>query len=178
MIWCGWKIEENYHVLVNQFHENIHSKTLGCKKIKYVFRDIKWCINASWGLKGLREKFIPYVFLLEVHYWPFVILSKMSNIDTDKSNATSSFEVISTRLTQILGMRLVEMAISTNRIPNIWVRRYQNRSRFIIRDVFLSFALPDPGVSGLTLIPRNPWISQIFVGYPGSQLERGFCWKG
>ena len=42
MIWCGLKIKENYHVLVNQFHGNYHSK------------NVKWCFNASWGLKGLR----------------------------------------------------------------------------------------------------------------------------
>ena len=53
MIWCGLKIKENCHVLVNQFHGNIHSKTLGCRRIKSVFRDVKWCFNASWGLKGL-----------------------------------------------------------------------------------------------------------------------------
>ena len=53
MIWCGWKSKENCHVLVNLFHGNIHSKTLCCSKIKSVFRDVKWCFNASWGLKGL-----------------------------------------------------------------------------------------------------------------------------
>ena len=53
MILCDLKIEENYHVLVNQFHGNNHSKTLGCKEINSVFRDVKWCFNASWGLKGL-----------------------------------------------------------------------------------------------------------------------------
>ena len=53
MTWCGLKIKENYHVLVNQFHWNFRSKTLSCRKIKYVFRDVKWCCNASWGLKGL-----------------------------------------------------------------------------------------------------------------------------
>ena len=57
MIWCGLKIEENYHVLVNQFHRNFRSKTLGCRKIKSVFRDVKWCLNASWGLKGLTLLF-------------------------------------------------------------------------------------------------------------------------
>ena len=55
MIWCGWKSKENWHVLVNQFHGNIHSKTLGCRKIKSVLRDVKWCFNASWGLKGLKQ---------------------------------------------------------------------------------------------------------------------------
>ena len=29
------------------------SKPLGCKKIQSVFMDVKWCFNASWGLKGL-----------------------------------------------------------------------------------------------------------------------------
>ena len=53
MIWREWKIEENCHVLVEEFHGNFHSKTLGCKKIKSVFRDVKWCLNTSWGLKGL-----------------------------------------------------------------------------------------------------------------------------
>ena len=53
MIWCGWKIKENCNVLVNQFLGNFPSKTLGCRKIKSVSRDVKWCVNASWGLKGL-----------------------------------------------------------------------------------------------------------------------------
>ena len=42
-----------YHVLVHQFYGNFGSKTLCCWKIKYVFRDVKWCFNASWGLTGL-----------------------------------------------------------------------------------------------------------------------------
>ena len=53
MIWCGLKIIENCHVLVNQFHGNFRSKKFCCRKIKSVFRDVKWCFNASWGLKGL-----------------------------------------------------------------------------------------------------------------------------
>ena len=56
MIWSGWEIKENSDVLVNQFHWNSHSKTLGCMQIKSVFRDVKWCFNASWGLKGLKRK--------------------------------------------------------------------------------------------------------------------------
>ena len=48
-----FKIKKNCHVLVNQFHGNIYSETLGCGKIKCFFRDVKWCFNASWGLKGL-----------------------------------------------------------------------------------------------------------------------------
>ena len=54
MTWSGWKGKENCYVLVNQFYGNIHSKTFGCWKIKSVFTDVKWCFNASWGLKGLR----------------------------------------------------------------------------------------------------------------------------
>ena len=53
MIWCGLKIKENHHVLVNQSHGIFCSKTVCCRKIKSVFRDVKWCFNASWGLKGL-----------------------------------------------------------------------------------------------------------------------------
>ena len=53
MIWSGWEIEENCHVLVNQLHGNLHSKTPSYWKIKSVFRDVKWCFNASWRLKGL-----------------------------------------------------------------------------------------------------------------------------
>ena len=45
--------KENCHVLVNQFHGNFRSKTPICLKIMWVFRDVKWCNNASWGLKGL-----------------------------------------------------------------------------------------------------------------------------
>ena len=58
MIWCGWKIKENCHVLVNQFHRDLHYETPGCTKIKCVFRDVKWCFNASWGLKGLKHLYI------------------------------------------------------------------------------------------------------------------------
>ena len=36
-----FKNKENYHALVNQFHGNFHSKTLCCRKIKSVFRDVK-----------------------------------------------------------------------------------------------------------------------------------------
>ena len=53
MIWCGLKIKKKYHVLVNQFQGIFCSKSLGCREIKYIFRDVKWCFNASWGLKGL-----------------------------------------------------------------------------------------------------------------------------
>ena len=53
MTWCGFKIKENWNVLVNQFHANFCSKTLGWMKIRSVFWDVEWCLNASWGLKGL-----------------------------------------------------------------------------------------------------------------------------
>ena len=53
MIWSGWKIKENNHVLVNQFYGNFHSKTPSGRKIKCFFRDVKWCFDASWGPKGL-----------------------------------------------------------------------------------------------------------------------------
>ena len=41
MIWCGLKIKENYHVLVNQFDGNFRSKTLDCRTIRSVFMDVK-----------------------------------------------------------------------------------------------------------------------------------------
>ena len=41
MLGCGLKIEENCHVLVDQSHGNFRSKTLCCRKIKSVFRDVK-----------------------------------------------------------------------------------------------------------------------------------------
>ena len=53
IIWCGLKIKENCDVLVCRFNGNFYSETLGCRKIKCVFRDLKWCFNASWGLKWL-----------------------------------------------------------------------------------------------------------------------------
>ena len=56
MIWSGWKIKENCYVLVNQFHGNIHSKTPSYRKIKSVFRDLKWCFDQLMhreDLKGL-----------------------------------------------------------------------------------------------------------------------------
>ena len=54
MIWSGLKIKENCHILLNKFLGNFHSKTPSCRKSKSVFRDVKWCFNASWGLKGLK----------------------------------------------------------------------------------------------------------------------------
>ena len=54
MTWRGWQINKNCHVLVKQVHGNFLPKTLSCKKIKLVLRDVKWCFYASWGLKGLN----------------------------------------------------------------------------------------------------------------------------
>ena len=45
-------MEDNYHVLVNQFHGNFHSKTLSCRKIKSVFRDVNDALMHREGLKG------------------------------------------------------------------------------------------------------------------------------
>ena len=50
----GENLKKNCHVLVNQFHGNFPI-TLGCGKIKSALRDVKWCFNASWGLKGLSQ---------------------------------------------------------------------------------------------------------------------------
>ena len=41
------KIKENYSVLVREFHGNFPSKTISCRKIKSIFRDVKRCFNAS-----------------------------------------------------------------------------------------------------------------------------------
>ena len=49
--------------MVNQFYWNFHSKTLGCRKMKSVFRNVKWCFNASWGLKR------PFVPKSGVKHW-------------------------------------------------------------------------------------------------------------
>ena len=42
----GKQFKKNCHVLVNQFYVNFHYKTLSCRKMKYVYRDVKWCFNA------------------------------------------------------------------------------------------------------------------------------------
>ena len=53
MICCGLNIEENYHVSVNQFTGFVRIKTPSCRKIRCVFRDVKWCFIASGkGLQG------------------------------------------------------------------------------------------------------------------------------
>ena len=52
LLW--FKKKENCHVFVNEFHGNFRCKKLGCRKIPSVFRDVKLCLNASRGLKGLK----------------------------------------------------------------------------------------------------------------------------
>ena len=59
--WRWFEVGENYHVLVNQFHENFHSKTPSCRKIRSVFKDVRRCFNASWGLKGLKQGVVSWV---------------------------------------------------------------------------------------------------------------------
>ena len=44
---CNAKVTD-----LSEFYGNFRFKTPGCRKIKSVFRDVKWCFNASWGLKG------------------------------------------------------------------------------------------------------------------------------
>ena len=38
---CGWKIQKNCHVLVNQFYGNFHSRTPSCRKISLMSADFK-----------------------------------------------------------------------------------------------------------------------------------------
>ena len=38
---------KNCHILEKQFHGNFHYKTLSCRKIEFVFRDVKRCFDAS-----------------------------------------------------------------------------------------------------------------------------------
>ena len=75
MTWCGLKIKDNYHVSVSQFHGNFRSKTLSCRKIKYVFRDVKWCFNALWSLKGLKEvsNQITYLWNWGKRLWRYLV---------------------------------------------------------------------------------------------------------
>ena len=39
LVWV--KEKENFHLLANEFNGNNHFKTLGCREIKSVFRDVK-----------------------------------------------------------------------------------------------------------------------------------------
>ena len=101
MTWSSLKNKENDHVLVNQFHGNIHSKTLGYGKIKSVFRDVKWCFIASWGLKGLNDlqnnmQAYPHEITIiplfwQINYYNYVshMLSRAQTITFQKANHTS-----------------------------------------------------------------------------------------
>ena len=68
--WCGLKIKENSYVLVNQFHGNFRFKTLSCRQIKSVFRDVKWCFNAAGGLKGQNDfmKYPSIIYAIKAQY--------------------------------------------------------------------------------------------------------------
>ena len=52
MTWCGLKINEKCHVLVNQFHGNISSKTLSYRGINCVFEDVNDALMHRKGSKG------------------------------------------------------------------------------------------------------------------------------
>ena len=52
VICCGLKTKEYCHVLVNQFHGNFYSKTLGCRKTKAVFRDVNDALMNPESLQG------------------------------------------------------------------------------------------------------------------------------
>ena len=97
MIWRGLKITENYHVLVSQFHGNFCSKTLSNRKSKSIFRDVKWCFNASWGLKGLSHSPIPY-FMLRYRriVWLWVMFTFPSLYHGSCKNRGTTFNIIIT----------------------------------------------------------------------------------
>ena len=46
---------ENCQIMVKEVHGNFPFKTVSCRKIKSVFRVVKLCFKASWGLKGLHN---------------------------------------------------------------------------------------------------------------------------
>ena len=47
-----WK---NILLFLKRLRENFRPKTTGFQEIKSFFRDLKWCFNASWGFKGLKQ---------------------------------------------------------------------------------------------------------------------------
>ena len=58
---CGWRWLEGdekwkkiYIHIIKQFHENFRSKTLRLH-FKSFFTNAKWCLDASWGFKGLKR---------------------------------------------------------------------------------------------------------------------------
>ena len=55
MIWCGWYIEENYCVFVEEFHRNLPSKTVSCEK-KVCFQ---WCKMMLYCIVRASRVLIP-----------------------------------------------------------------------------------------------------------------------
>ena len=53
MTWSGWQMKKIL-LFLKQFQENCRYKTTRFQEIKSFFSDVKWCFNASWGLKGLK----------------------------------------------------------------------------------------------------------------------------
>ena len=43
-----------------KFNGNSRSNTHSCRTVRCVFRDVKWCFSASWGLKGLINPWSPH----------------------------------------------------------------------------------------------------------------------
>ena len=51
------KNEKQNSVIINQFHKRNGSETPNFGKFRSFFRDAKWwCLNASWGFKGLNQR--------------------------------------------------------------------------------------------------------------------------
>ena len=72
MIGCGLKIEKNCHVLIDQFHGNFRSKTLGCRKIRYVFRNIfRYRITNCVAVKMniVLQKLFPHIQMYQMIPW-------------------------------------------------------------------------------------------------------------
>ena len=59
-------------LFLKQFHENVCSKTTRFQEIKSVFRDVKWCFNASWGLNPFNPEF---TIVISIHYKPQIAVA-------------------------------------------------------------------------------------------------------
>ena len=84
------------------------STTLGCRKIKSVFRDLKWCFNASRGVKGLTSwQCICWLspFIIVFFSW---IFDKREGIDVVKPSLFTVFAAGSG--SRMNGMRLKKTA--------------------------------------------------------------------
>ena len=53
--WRWLEVGETLPCIGKPVSWNFQYKTSSCRKIKSVFRDVKWCFNASWGIKGLTH---------------------------------------------------------------------------------------------------------------------------